>query len=516
MFFSPNRPVIIAGQQPNGAMPYPPQMGPNGMPMPYPPHNMMPGNGVMMPPPRFMPNGMPMPFPPPNFMQHPAMINGGINLHGSNNAIPVSNNTAPLITSFPEAKPSPSSSSSSKPVHPSLSDIFDDLSSRFVINIPAEELESFERLLFQIEAAYWFYDDFYREDNHSLPKYSLGEFTKNQVEEILKKFSMYKTRVPVYGAIILNPTLDKALFVKGFHSSSWGFPKGKVNKDELDSDCAVREVLEETGFDISPYLDPRHFIEIFMKEQKIKLYIVAGIPEDTFFLPRTRKEISKIEWLLIEDLPTFTTKKVPGQQSMTKERNFFRSIPFFINGTNNNNTSVQQEKVMVTPKVIAARGSLQPPASYSPYPESPPASPRKVESIPMAVNGTETTSSFYTQLSTPNIPRQQQQQQHQHQNHQLTPNSTYKQPTTSLIQQQQQPVNSMANHTSIPLNVAPIPPLPTIAPPSFFDQVKEAQQPPAAVASTEYPSISVSSQQPIFRFENFNMADLLKSFSGAQ
>jgi len=28
------------------------------------------------------------------------------------------------------------------------------------------------------------------------------------------------------------------------------FPRGKINKDEKDLDCAIREVYEETGFDI--------------------------------------------------------------------------------------------------------------------------------------------------------------------------------------------------------------------------------------------------------------------------
>lgn len=31
--------------------------------------------------------------------------------------------------------------------------------------------------------------------------------------------------------------------VKGWNSkSSWGFPKGKINKDEKESECAIREV----------------------------------------------------------------------------------------------------------------------------------------------------------------------------------------------------------------------------------------------------------------------------------
>lgn len=29
-----------------------------------------------------------------------------------------------------------------------------------------------------------------------------------------------------------------------------------------------------------------------MREQRIRLYIIQGVPEDTLFIPRTRKEIS--------------------------------------------------------------------------------------------------------------------------------------------------------------------------------------------------------------------------------
>ena len=46
---------------------------------------------------------------------------------------------------------------------PDLKDVIDDLAIRFVVNCPAEEQESVERLLFQVEAAYWFFEDQYRE-----------------------------------------------------------------------------------------------------------------------------------------------------------------------------------------------------------------------------------------------------------------------------------------------------------------------------------------------------------------
>ncbi|KAK9703019.1 mRNA-decapping enzyme subunit 2, partial [Basidiobolus ranarum] len=203
----------------------------------------------------------------------------------------------------------------------SLSVILDDLCSRFIINVPDEELASVERICFQIEQAHWFYEDFIREINTSLPTFTLKNFSAKNIllllflrwahehEKAFNDFLQYKFRVPVCGAIILNETQDKCLLVKGWTSrSGWGFPRGKINKDEPDSSCAIREVLEETGFDIGSYLEEDQFIEIVIHEQRIKLFIATGIPESTIFVPLTRKEISKIDWHRISDLPTSKTK----------------------------------------------------------------------------------------------------------------------------------------------------------------------------------------------------------------
>lgn len=98
--------------------------------------------------------------------------------------------------------------------------------------------------------------------------------------------------------------------MKGWKASSgWGFPKGKINEEEEEYDCAIREVclyvedlllcsayhyqtLEETGFDVTPLLDRRDFIKNTLKEQQLTLYIVPDVPEDTVFETKTRKEIS--------------------------------------------------------------------------------------------------------------------------------------------------------------------------------------------------------------------------------
>jgi mRNA-decapping enzyme subunit 2 len=87
----------------------------------------------------------------------------------------------------------------------------------------------------------------------------------------------------------------QCVLVKGWKSSAaWGFPKGKINQQESERDCAVREVLEETGFDCDSLLESTSsdFMELTMREQKIRLYIVPGVDESTQFETLTRKEIS--------------------------------------------------------------------------------------------------------------------------------------------------------------------------------------------------------------------------------
>lgn len=113
--------------------------------------------------------------------------------------------------------------------------------------------------------------------------------------------------------------MTKVLLVKGWKSNAtWGFPRGKINKDEPDDLCAIREVYEEIGFDISPYLNPTEFVDITVRQKNFKLYIVHGIPGSAKFCPQTRKEISKIEWHDVDTLPAFSSQtkasNVPANQ----------------------------------------------------------------------------------------------------------------------------------------------------------------------------------------------------------
>jgi mRNA-decapping enzyme subunit 2 len=193
-----------------------------------------------------------------------------------------------------------------------LVDWLDDLCVRFIINLPHEELQSVERICFQIEEAQWFYEDFIRPLDPSLPSMNLRRFALLMFQhcplsssyselhhtQAYEDFLAYKTRVPVRGAIMLNDDMTHAVLVKGWKKGAkWSFPRGKINKDEADLDCAIREVWEETGYDlkgaglVAPDEQMKK-IPVSMREQDMMLYVFRGVPMDTYFEPRTRKEIS--------------------------------------------------------------------------------------------------------------------------------------------------------------------------------------------------------------------------------
>ena len=174
------------------------------------------------------------------------------------------------------------------------------------MNVPTEELQAFERICFQIEQAWWFYEDHYRERDASLPKLNLREFTLagarsacggdgsgsggggggrragptpthralthtrsrahamrllavfqhvpmlqrfvGRFDIVFQRFLDYKHSVPVCGAILLSPAMDKCVLVKGWSAKAgWSFPRGKINQQEEMHKCATREVRTYTA-----------------------------------------------------------------------------------------------------------------------------------------------------------------------------------------------------------------------------------------------------------------------------
>ncbi|KOS13012.1 decapping enzyme [Malassezia pachydermatis] len=225
----------------------------------------------------------------------------------------------------------------------------ENLACRFIVNLPANELTSIERIGFQVEQAHWFYLDFLCPQNPQLPQRSLRKFTEellhvaslavpliqlytssgpSSLSKAYSQFMEYKTRVPVCGAILLSEDWTKCILVKGWgKGASWTFPKGKINQDEPERDCAIREVREETGFDASDLLpeNSKDYFELTQREQKIRLYVIPGVPESTQMETQTRREISRIEWFKLGDLPTAKKPKSPAADLGGK---FYMVMPF--------------------------------------------------------------------------------------------------------------------------------------------------------------------------------------------
>jgi 8-oxo-dGTP pyrophosphatase MutT (NUDIX family) len=151
----------------------------------------------------------------------------------------------------------------------------------------------------------------------------------NNVHGILSEWIVFKHAVPTNGAIILDESMRNVLLVQGFWAkASWGFPKGKILEEESEANCAIREVLEETGFDITDRLDEDRYLQINVNDKVLRLYIITNVPLSTRFEPRTRREIREIKWFPVNELPFHRKDNRTIQNLGYSSNSFFMVIPF--------------------------------------------------------------------------------------------------------------------------------------------------------------------------------------------
>ncbi|KAI1725197.1 dcp2, box A domain-containing protein [Ditylenchus destructor] len=226
--------------------------------------------------------------------------------------------------------------------------IMEDLLFRFLYNIPENEKMSEIRVCFQVEQAHWFYVDFYcssgNTDYPDCKKIGFREFVrqvfykcdylqkwKDNVDNIIEGFRLYKSNVPTYGLVLLDSSLNYVLLVQGYFATknTWGFPKGKVNEDEVPIQCAIREVLEEVGYDATDKIVSRKRpLQCFLNDTLIRLYIATDVPMDFKFGPHLRKEIRKIAWFSVWDLPASKFDDQGCARLGMTPNKFYTVIPF--------------------------------------------------------------------------------------------------------------------------------------------------------------------------------------------
>jgi mRNA-decapping enzyme subunit 2 len=251
-------------------------------------------------------------------------------------------------------------------------DALDEVHTRFVLNVPDSELERADRILFQIEQAWWFYEDFLVDasrpprsepdagdgggtnDNNDasaaapmgeplLPSLSFRHFAEELFEyspllrsenfpSMWSQFSVYRKKIGTYGCILLSPDRKFVVLVQLWNSKTHMFPSGKINQGEPASDAAIRETYEETGFDVSC----KQGLTAEWKESNPELitwdatltegaaltfqedsgkkrtcYVVPNVPKDFPFGAIARKEVSRIAWHPIDSIPKHSFAVVP-------------------------------------------------------------------------------------------------------------------------------------------------------------------------------------------------------------
>ena len=191
--------------------------------------------------------------------------------------------------------------------------VLEEIAVRFFINTPPELLSCLEDLKVLMTESFWYIQDIYK--NILTPKtsslYSHGKMSQErfikglvslipplQNVDVHSIISNSYSKAPVCGCIIIDQTLTQIFIQKSIAQDAYGFPKGKQRQNESSIDTALRETLEETGWDVSPYIYP----DITFKTTKnFTFYLVAGFPIQEAH-PLVRNESCGMKWIPLSDL----------------------------------------------------------------------------------------------------------------------------------------------------------------------------------------------------------------------
>jgi mRNA-decapping enzyme subunit 2 len=224
-------------------------------------------------------------------------------------------------------------------------DALEDVHTRFILNLPESELQTADRIFFQLEQAWWFYEDWIcdPDPDTKLPRFStLKPFAQklfqyspllpdlNKFTPMWNEFGNYKRKISNYGCILLSQDCTQVILCRIWNSKTYTFPAGKINQGEDGATAAARETYEETGFD--PACDfgltnewkdgtataaPNHdnitwqypLLErdalVFSEDngKRRTCYVCHGVPNDFPFAPVARKEVSSVEWHTLDAIP---------------------------------------------------------------------------------------------------------------------------------------------------------------------------------------------------------------------
>lgn len=252
-------------------------------------------------------------------------------------------------------------------------DALEDVHTRFILNLPESELQTADRIFFQLEQAWWFYEDWICDPDPDckLPRYGTFKpfaqklFSYSPLLPDISKFvkmwadfGNYKRKISNYGCILLNQDCTSMILCKIWNSKTYTFPAGKINQGEDGATAAARETYEETGFDPacefgltnewqesaaennitwSRPLQERDAL-VFTEDngKRRTAYVCHGVPADFPFSPVCRKEVAAVEWHPLDNVPKPSYAVMPFLPQLR------RWIKKYKNKNNTNVTSVKK------------------------------------------------------------------------------------------------------------------------------------------------------------------------------
>ena len=124
-------------------------------------------------------------------------------------------------------------------------------------------------------------------------------FTAQHLTQLFHDFRRAQDTIPTCGCILINQSFD-ALLMEGTSRNVWKFPKGKLEDNETEMQCALRETLEETGINATAYMP--HNPSIYHCGDRLTLFVVPGVSDTLPLKPQELGEVEMLEWVPIEFL----------------------------------------------------------------------------------------------------------------------------------------------------------------------------------------------------------------------
>ncbi len=111
------------------------------------------------------------------------------------------------------------------------------------------------------------------------------------------------------GAIVFRRLKNKieVLIIRHRNGGHWSFPKGHVEENETEHETARREILEETGIEVSFVTGFRETVTYSPKQNVLKdvvYFLAEGVTHEIII---QEEEISEVKWININDADKYLT-----------------------------------------------------------------------------------------------------------------------------------------------------------------------------------------------------------------